>query len=88
MGVIADRKKRSEQERNALIILHENRLLSDSLTFYSWILFELLNIFKEAPIKDFKDDLVEFYRLSAEITKGIKPIIKKTELSNKRKVIV
>lgn len=61
LGVINDRKNRPPEEKNALIILHERRLLSDSITLYSYPLI-ILNeqVYGNTLVSKFENEIRGF----------------------------
>lgn len=74
LGVIRDRELRNEEQKEALMNLHEVRLLSDCVAFYSWLVkissklhntkmnLELIN-----KINDFENEKLEFKYLEKKI---------------------
>ena len=61
LGVINDRKNRTPEEKNALIILHERRLLSDCITLYSYPLRILAkDVYKKTIDGSFETTILKF----------------------------
>jgi len=87
LGVIEDRKQRGEIERNILMILHENRLLGDTITFYQWILRVLLNLYKKDVKEYLQDDLNQFYKSSIEISQMHDILVDENQLEKLKKAI-
>ncbi len=60
LGVILDRKNRTPEKKEALIKLHEIRLLSDCVSFYFWICKISSKLSNEKVKQEVIDKLIEF----------------------------
>ena len=72
LGVIHDRIKRDEIDKEYQMNLHEIRLFSDCLSLYIWNLETLLNVYDEKPTIVIKNIIKDFVKENEKIKIQIK----------------
>lgn len=72
LGVIHDRIKRDEIDKEYQMNLHEIRLFSDCLSLYIWNLETLLNVYDEKPTIEIKNIIKDFVKENEKIKIQIK----------------